>query len=182
MKKMLCIFSICSFMFLCGCDQKLMNTPTKKVEMFLEKYQSLDNDVTAQLDEVIDGEDLFTTDQKAEYREIMKNHYKNLKYEIKDEVINGDTATVTAEVEVTDYSKVMSASNTYLEAHKDEFNDDTGNYSEALFTRYRLDKLKEAKDTVKYTIDFNLTKENDEWKLDELTEEQESKINGMYTY
>ena len=59
---------------------------------------------------------------------------------------------------------------------------DAGEYDEKLFIDYRLNKLKEAKDTVKYTIDFTLTKVEDEWKLDPLTDEQENKIHGLYSY
>ena len=182
MKKIILMISIAFMLILTGCGERLMNTPTKKVEMFLDKYKTLDKDVLSQLDEVLESEVLFDDEGKDEYRDIMKKHYQNLNYEVKDEKINGDQATVTTEIEVTDYSKIMSDANTYLTQHKDEFNDANGNYDDTLFTKYRLDKLKDAKDKVKYTIDFQLTKINNEWVLDELTDEQEAKINGMYTY
>ena len=113
---------------------------------------------------------------------LLKKHYKNLKYEIKEEMIDGDNATVTVEIEVTDYSKVMTDADAYLEQNPNEFNDESGVYDVSLFTRYRLDKLKDAKDTVKYTLDLTLTKIEDEWALDALSETDESKIHGMYIY
>ena len=37
----------------------------------------------------------------------MTNNFENLTYTIKDEVVNGDTATVEAEIQVTDFYKVI---------------------------------------------------------------------------
>lgn len=181
MKKLCVIISIMSLL-LVGCGETLMNTPTKKVEMFLDKYKTLDNDVTTQLNDVVDGYSLFDDESKEEYKKLMQKHYKNLNYEVKEERINGDQAVVTTEIEVTDYSKIMTDANSYLANHRDEFSDSNGNYSELLFTKYRINKLKDAKDTVKYTIDFQVKKENKKWVLEDLTDEQEAKINGMYTY
>ena len=168
----------------CSCmNTKLtMETPTKKVEKFLSNYQTLDEDVLKQLDEAVSKETEFTEEQKNEYKELMKKHYKNMKYEIKDEVIDGDHATVTVEIEVTDYSKIMVDADSYLNEHQDEFNNTDGVYDVSLFTKYRLDKLKEAKDTVKYTLDLTLTKVDDEWILDTISDTDESKIHGMYIY
>ncbi|MBQ9181332.1 MAG: membrane lipoprotein lipid attachment site-containing protein [Bacilli bacterium] len=182
MKKIFLVLSIITVFLLSGCNDTLNNTPTKQVEMFLDNYKTLNDDVLSQLDEVVERENLFDDDSKEDYKDIMKTHYKNLKYEIKDETVNGNQATVSTEIEVTDYSKIMSDANKYLADHRDEFNDKTGKYDETLFTKYRLDKLKDAKDTVKYTIDFQLTKKSGKWMLENLTDEQEAKINGMYTY
>jgi hypothetical protein len=167
----------------CSCgNTKLTNdTPTKKVETFFSNYQTLNDDVLTQLDEVVDKED-FTDEQKEEYKELIKKHYKNLTYEIKDEVIDGDNATVTVEIEVTDYSKIMTEADTYLSEHPDEFNNEEGVYDVTLFTKYRLEKLKEATDKVKYTLNLTLTKVNDEWVMDTISDTDESKIHGMYVY
>lgn len=183
MKKICCF--LLSFVFLtgCGCENgQLLNTPTKKVEMFLANYQTLDNDVLEQLDNVIKNKESFTDVQKETYRNIMKKHYQDLTYEIKDEKVDGDSAVVTTEIEVTDYSKIITEADRYKQEHLEEFQNKTGEYDESLFMDYRLKKLKEAKDTVKYTIDFTLTKVDDEWKLDALTNEQENKIHGLYVY
>ena len=91
-------------------------------------------------------------------------------------------ATVTVEIEVTDYTKVMTDAEQYKTDNPNEFNNAEGTYDESLFTNYRLENLKNTKDKVKYTIDFTLTKNDDEWELEPLTEEQESKIHGLYIY
>ena len=150
--------------------------------MFLGNYQTLNSNVIEQLDDVVENETTFDDNQKETYRDIMKNHYKNLTYEIKDEIIDGDMATVTVEIEVTDYTKVMTDAEQYKTDNPNEFNNAEGTYDESLFTNYRLENLKNAKDKVKYTIDFTLTKNDDEWELEPLTEEQESKIHGLYIY
>lgn len=166
----------------CGNTKLTMDTPTKKVETFLSNYQTLNSDVLTQLDEVVNKEENFTEEQKKDYKELIKKHYKNLTYEIKDEVIDGDNATVTVEIEVTDYSKIMTDADSYLQSHKDEFNNAEGIYDVNLFTKYRLEKLKEAKDKVKYTLNLTLTKVNDEWVMDKISDTDESKIHGMYVY
>ena len=165
---------------LCGCDMNMDNTPTKKVENLLTKYQSLDDDVLEDLDNTLKKDTSLDDEMREEYRDFMKKHYEDLVYEIKDESIDGDIATVTAEITVRDYSDVVTNAAAYRLDNEGEFNDESGNYSDSLFTKYRLDKLKEVEDTVTYTIEFNLTKEKDEWKVEQLSEEDMSKINGLY--
>lgn len=180
MKKIMLL--ITGMILLVGCgNSKLLNTPTKRVEMFFGKYQSLDEDVVKQLEDVSSSEMIFNDEQKKKYVDFMKEHYKDIKYEIKDEVINGDTATVTVEIDVKDYSKIMSDADTYLEEHPEEFNKDN-QYNESLFTDYRLEQLKATKDRVKYTIELTLTKIDDEWVLDDLNSDTEKKIQGIYDY
>ena len=166
----------------CGNTNLVKKTPTKTVENFFKNYQTLDISVIKQLDEVVDKKTEFTEEQKKEYKELMKKHYKELTYEVKDEVIDGDNATVTVEIEVTDYSKIMTDADTYLSQNPNEFNNSEGVYDVTLFTNYRLEKLKEAKDKVKYTLNLTLTKVNDEWMLDTLSDTDESKIHGTYVY
>lgn len=182
MKKFILLLTSIFLMTGCGTSE-LLNTPTKKVEMFFGKYQSLDDDVLEQLNDVSENEMIFNDTQKKAYVELMKDHYKNIKYEIKDETVDGNTATVTVEIEVRDYSKIMSDADQYLKDHPEKFyKDGTTEYDESLFTDYRLDKLKEAKDKVKYTLELTLTKIDDEWVIDDLTSDTEKKIQGIYDY
>lgn len=181
MKKLIAV--ICATLILSGCGNKeLLNTPTKRVEMFFSSYQTLDDDVLEQLNDTVKEEVAFNTEQREAYIELMKKHYKNLKYDIKDEIIDGDKATVTVEIEVTDYSKAMNDAEDYLDKHPDEFNDDKGVYDTKLFTTYRLEQLKDVKDRVKYTLDLTLTKVDDDWKIDDISDEDQMKIHGLYNY
>lgn len=179
MKKLL--FTILALFFLCGCSftKNMDNTPTKRVEEFLRNYQTLSSSVLSDLNNMLFDNDSFTEEQKDTYKDIIKSNYQKLTYEIKDEMIDGDTAVVTTEIEVVDYSAILSASRIYLEEHKEEFS--TNNEIDMVkYNDYRLDLLKKANDKIKYTIDFTLTKVSDEWVIDDLTNEIRNKINGTY--
>ena len=181
MKKIVCILAL--VICLTGCDigKKMDNTPIKKVETFLNKYQTLDNDVLDSLDFVIAEETLFNSNQREQYRDIIKTNHQKMTYKIKEEEIDGDIAEVTAEIEVIDYSKIMSEADLYKQENPNEFLDNN-EYSETKFIDYRLDKLKEAKEKVKYTLELTLTKIDYEWVLDDLSKENEAKLNGLYNY
>ena len=168
-------------LLLCGCND-LSNTPTKKTEEFLKKYQSLDNSVLTDLDNVLNEDTTLNESQKVMYEDIMKKHYQNLVYEIKDETIDGDEAVVTVEISVTDFKKVLDEANNYMNNNMAEFNDENGNYSVSKFNDYKLDKLKDAKDKVRYTLEISLTRVNGEWTVDTQNQMTYDKINGVYNY
>lgn len=179
MKKFLLILTSCLFV-LTGCDSNMDNTPTKKVEAFLNNYQTLDNSVLEDLDTTLAADTTLSEDDRKKYREFMEKHYKDLKYEIKDEKIDGDKATVETEVTVRNYTKSVTDAENYKSENKDEFNGTDGNYDATLFSTYRLGELEKVTETSTYTINFELTKEKDEWKLNELSDEELNKINGLY--
>lgn len=166
-------------LFLCGCG--IGNTPTKKVEELFTKYQTLDSEVVADLDDVLDMEDYNDT-QKEEYKNIMKDHYKSLTYKIKEETIDGNKAVVSVEIEVNDYSSIINDSIVYRNLYMSEFLDETGIYDVSKFINYQLDKLKETEKRIKYTLDITLTKINDKWTIDSLTNTMLDKIHGIYLY
>lgn len=182
MKKLFTVLAILTLFTGCGCRGNLMNTPTKKVEMFLANYQSLDAEVLKQLDKIVAEEENFNTEHRTAYKELMKKHYQALTYDVKDEVIDGDKATVTVEIEVTDYSKAMNEAENYLSEHPEEFKNENNEYDKSLFVTYRLEQLKKVKDKVKYTLELTLTKVDKEWKLDDISDVDERKIHGMYIY
>lgn len=182
MKKILMVFLLFAALLTGGCGESLNNTPTKQVEMFFMNYQTLDSDVITDLDKVLTADTSMNTKQKEKYKDIMKNHYKNLSYDVKNETVNGNTAIVTVEIEVYDYSKTMLAVNQYLLDNPEEFVDDDNNYDQEKFIDYRLSELEKVKDKVKYTLDLSLTKSNDEWQMDQISSLDEDKILGIYEY
>lgn len=183
MKKIISFLLIVFVITGCSCSFKMdESSPKKKVEEFLNNYQTLSDDVKIQLDNVIDRELTFNDSQKEEYREIMSQHYKDLKYEIKDEVIDGDNATVTVEIEVKDYSKIMQESEIYMQDNQSEFQNDDGIYDISLYNDYRLKKLKEANDKIKYTLNLTLTRVDGKWQMNNLSETDEEKIQGIYNH
>lgn len=179
MKKLICL--CLSVFLLAGCTD-MMNTPTKKVEEFLSKYQTMDSKVLNQLDDVLDKDMTMTKEQKKSYRDLMKRQYQNVTYKIKDEKVDGDNATVEVEIEVYDYNKVIKEAEEYLEDKKEEFLDEDKAVDEVKFMDYKLKQMKDAKDKVKYTINFLLTKKDDEWKMKDISEIDRQKIHGIYEY
>lgn len=158
-------------LFLSGCGN-LMNTPTKKVEELFSKYQKVDNDINTEIDQLLATETLTDT-QKTKYKDIISNQYKKLTYVVKDEEVNGDNAIVKVEIEVVDFKKVV-----------DDLDSKYSNDTTLDKTKYideKLDLLDKAKEKVKYTLDINVTKDNDgNWKVTGLTSSDIKKIQGMY--
>lgn len=166
-----------------GCDFDTNNTPTKQVELFLADYQTLNKDVMDDLHQVIIEDATFNEKQQDRYKELMKKHYQNLTYDIMEEKIDGDEATVVTQIEVTDYTKANSKASVYRENHKEEFYNENGKYDATLFYDYILDQFEKVKDKVTYTINFKVKQNSSgKWKLEPLTEEQEKKIHGVYEY
>ena len=181
MKKLILGFSVfLTSILLVGCT--LSNTPTKKVERYLDNYRNLDETVLTQLDTIVEADTIMTATQKEDYRNILKRQYQNLVYSVKDEIVDGDKAKVTVEIEVYDLYKITNEADKYYTTSPDEFKDETGNVSQTKYIDYRLSKLKEAKDKVKYTIEFNLTKVDNVWIIDDINEETRQKIHGLYAY
>lgn len=179
--KKISILLISLSLFLTGCfmTSDFDNTPTKQVEAMLSKYQTLDKDVLQDLDNVSAEEEGFNTKQREKYKKIMKNHYKDLTYEIKDERIDGDDATVEVEIEVNNYAETLKKVEKYKKENEKKFYNN-GVYDVALYMDYKLEQLEKTKDKVKYTLDLSLTKKDKKWHLDNLSDTDQKKINGIY--
>lgn len=178
MKKFLTAIFI---ILLSACSLMNTNSPKEKVRELLDKYKNQDNAIISKLDDVISNE--YTGDYKERYKELMLNQYKNLEYNITDEIIDGDTAIVTADVTVYNYGSTLDTANDYLRTHEEEFykkDSETKEIDTDKFMDYKLDLLEETEDRKTYTIEFTLTKEDKEWKLDNLSDENISKIHGIY--
>ena len=157
MKKIITLLSV---VILTGCTTlDISNTPTKKVEEFLNKYQILDEEVLKELDNVIDSKTKLNAENKKEYRELIKKQYKDMQYNIKETTIDGDDATVTAEIIVKDYTKIINEAENYKRENMKEFYENEI-YNDNLYKKYLIEKLKDAKDRVTYTVEFKVHKQN----------------------
>ena len=179
MKKILCALLI--IIYLTGCNN-LMNTPTKKVEYLLSKYQKIDEEVINQLDDALLTDDILSSEQKSRYKSIMQKQYKDLTYIVKDEAIDGKTAVVEVEIEVYDYSKAVNMTEDDLLNNSDNYKDSTGEINTTIYNDAKLTNLENVVDRVKYTINFTLSKVDEEWIVDDLTETERMKIHGLYAY
>ncbi len=179
MRKKILLSIICFIMlFTTACS--LGNTPTSAVERLLSKYNTNDEEILVELDDYINESDL-TEEQSKKYKDVYLKQFKDMKYEIKEEKIDGDTATVTAQITVYDYYNAEKDANNYLSENPDKFKTD-GVYDKSLFTDYKLGKLENVTNTVDYTIDFTLTKVDNKWEVNDLNNEQLEKIHGVYEY
>lgn len=168
MKKIISLFIF--LLLLVGCS--LSNSPTSKVEELLGKYQMLDNDIKSGISDILKEENLNDT-QKDRYQKIIEKQYKNLTYQVKDERVDGNTAIITTEIEVTDFKKIVNEVNAQYQGSND--------YTVEEYNNIKLDKLEKAKDKVTYTIEFEVKKDkNGNWKLSSLSNETIKKIQGMY--
>ena len=111
------------------------------------------------------------------------------------------------EIEVYDYYKINQESTNYYNNNPDEFKDTDDNtdslaedikegvekaadavqdavsaISNTKYIDYRLGQLENAKDRVKYTIDFTLTKVDDKWKLNDIDDVTRQKLHGLYEH
>lgn len=179
MKKRVCIFlSMLLILVLTGCMSNV--SPKEKVEKFLNAYIQNDSDIILELEEYLDKQDL-TNEQRSRYKEIIKDEYSTLKYNIKKETIDGNNATVEVEITVKDlYAASSQAENNLLENPIDFYVD--GSYSKEKFINHKLDIMETTKETTTYPIEFNLEKNDGAWHLKEIDQEVLEKIHGIYNY
>lgn len=176
MKRILLFFIV--ILLITGCND-MMNTPTKRVEEYLGKYQILDSVVLTELDDVVDNSDYSET-YKEEYKELMIKQYQNLSYKIKSEQTNGDSANVIVELEVFDYNNALNEANDYIEDHPLEFEDDDKKTSKEKIDHYKINAIKKVTDKASYTITFSLVKDNKKWVLEKISDSDLEKIHGLY--
>ena len=171
MKK--CWLLFIGILLLVGCE-RMMNTPTGKVEDFLSKYQNLEKNVKKELTNVLDQEQELNKKQKEEYRLLLEKQYQNLAYKITEEKIEKNQATVTAEIEVLDYATaIRNSRKKYQEQIEKEGNDIS-------YIDYLIKELKKVEDKVKQEIIFILKKKDGIWYLTDLSKEDYQKIHGFY--
>ena len=179
MKKKIILISLFMLCFiLTGCS--LNNTPKAKVETLLMKYQKNSDSVMSELDDYLNTLNI-KDDAHEEYKKVYTKQYSDLTYNIKDEMIDGDTATVTTQIEVYDYYKIDNDATKYVSDNPDKFSINNV-YDSKKVLEYKIDKLTNAKDRVTYTVVFNLTKVDNEWKVANLSNEDLEKIHGIYAH
>lgn len=178
--KKIWLLIVLSCFILTGCS--LMGGPKKATEKFLNKYRNNDTVVVNELNEYLSTQDL-TEDELKDYREIYLRQYSNLDYKIKDVEVDGDKAIVKVQIAVFDYYKANKTAGDYFTANQADFVDPDGDIDFSKYFNYKMKKLLDTTDKVEYTLDLNLTKnDNGEWDIDPLSTEQLTKLHGTYEY
>lgn len=178
MKKISLLFLII-ILILTGC-KNMSNTPTAKVENFMEKYQSMDSSVLNQLDSILENNSSLTDEQKSKYKSLMEKQYQNLSYTIKNENIDGDNANVVVEVETYDYRNALNKSEAYFDNNEYEFKNKDGSIDIKKYWDYKLEEMIKVDDRIKNEIVFVLHKEKKKWVLDNISDIDREKIHGLY--
>ncbi len=177
MKKFIAV--LLTVLLLSGCG--LTNTPTAKVKAFLNNYNNLSDDVVADLETKVEAENI-SDENKNVYKDVLRRQYKDMKYEIKDENIDGDKATVKVKITVYDLYKIDKDTVNYMNNNAGEFMDENGMYSENIFNKYRIGEMLKTNNTVDYEVEFYLNKINDEWVVETPDRIVLEKIHGLYNY
>ena len=161
MKKIVLIISIIFIITACS----LNNNPNSKTEELLGKYQRLDNSIIIS-PSVLANDNNLSISLEKEYNNLIKKQYKNMTYEIKDTIEDGDKAIVKVEIEVINYKKTI--------------NNMTGKVGDK-YHKKLIKKLNNTNNKTTYTIEINLTKDNNgKWSINPLTNEIENKLLGIY--
>ena len=155
-KKIIPLFFL--ILLVIGCEN-IRNTPTAKVESLFSKYQKMDKEIINELDNILNKDDNIPKDLKKEYKELLIRQYQNISYKIVKEETQDNYSTVTVEIEVLDYKYAI-----------DKTND----------IKAKITEMKKVNTMRKYTLDIYLIKDNNNWIINELSNEDRQKIHGLY--
>lgn len=172
MKKI--IIGLFAIALLTGCF--LDKTPKNSVVEFFDKYQDLDEDVLEDLEFASESRSFTNSKMRETYVSLMKMQYSDLKYEINDITVNADKAKVTVTITVYDFYKAGRDADTYYLNHSDEFE------STEKFMMFKLNEMMKTSDRIEYTLVLDLSKIDDKWKVETLSDEELEKIHGTYNY
>ena len=178
MKKILILF-MAVFIF-AGCSCSLDDTnPEEAVDTFFEKYRNKDEGVITQLIDTITNEELMD-EQQDDYRALMEKQYDQFAYVVQDVEVDEDNATSTVELTVLDYKSAQLKAEEELKNNPEKFNDESGNFSEQKYIDYKIEEMNNVTDTTTHTLEISLVKEAGMWKVEQLSNEDISKIHGLY--
>ena len=178
MKKILLIALTLFCLSGCSCSK---STAQGAVEAFLDEYRNLSASVIGDMDDVVDSEENLNDEQKDKYRDILRKQYTDLTYEVISEDYNEDTALVETKITVYDLGKAQENASKYLNEHSEEFYDESNNYDLSKFLDYKLDLMQKNTDTITYTINFNVEKNEDGiWQVSDVSQSDLEKIHGIY--
>ena len=160
-------------------DSSMSDEQKKEYQSLLEKqYQNLSykikdekiEDDTATVDVEIEVYDYATSIRNSrEYFREHRDEFENTKETIDEEnPLDNDGNNTTDKDENN--------------ADSDSTNDENGSLIDTLseFIDYKIKELKNVTTKVKYDITFNLTKEDDKWVIDDLSDIDRQKIHGLY--
>ncbi len=130
------IFTFIAVLFIVTGCTLLGSAPKDAVSRFLNNYKNNSESVQKELDEYLDSQDL-NEETLKDYKELYLKQYSNLKYEIKSEKIDGDSALVEVQITVFDYYKSDKLAGDYFTANQADFVDDDGDVDFSKYFAYK---------------------------------------------
>ncbi len=178
MKHFKIIFIVTILFTMTGCLSNM--SPSEKAEELMDRYIKNDDSIIEELDEYMEQQNL-NEEEKTRYKNIIMDEYATIQYQIKDEEINGDDATVTIDIEVKNLYKASILASTYFQEHKEEFYQDNL-YDESKFIDYKLSLMENMTETINYVIYIELKEIDGIWTILEMDNNTLEKIHGIYNY
>lgn len=157
---------LCAVLVLAGCGGN--GTPEEVTAGALQAIQTADADAFYRY--VSEDSTLFADSEtwgEGEWQ-LMKLMYQNLTYEIKGSSIDGDTATVTADITNTDFSQIlMTAMSEIVSA---TMSGELTEADEAKIADFMITSMQEAAnggnvETATETVDITLVRDGSNWKV-----------------
>lgn len=172
----LSLFLVIAIIFT-GCSEK--GKPTKIVSQFLDAYKSKDYKVS---EGFIKNKEFIKDNQNfpKELRPKMEDKFSQIEYKILSEDIKENKAKVKVEIKFNEMGKVLAGALTeYMqEAFTSQLSGGTQKDIEKILNEKMLKALeKNDIKRIKKTIEINLSKEKDQWKI-EASEDLENALFG----
>lgn len=152
-------------------------------DLMTNQYKNLEYDIK---NESIEGDNAVVEVEVTvyDYASAIRNA-NNYLNENADEFKRNDETTAsiaedTANAAENAVDKAGDAINNVKDKMEDAADEITTDYDEDKFMDYKLSLMEKVTDKTKYTIEFTLTKVNNEWKLDELSNSDMEKLHGIY--
>lgn len=165
-------------LLLSGCLNK--TTAADVVEDYLNEFQSLNHNVKKEISNTIDSNDAYSESQKEIYKDILYKQYKALEYEIISEEYDDEKALVKVNISVINLHEAEEDALNYLSENMGLFYNSDNEFDKEKYLTYKLSLMKDATNKVDYEIIFYLTYKDRKWILENPTEDDLLKINGIY--
>ena len=166
-------------------DSAMSDNQKKEYKSLMEKqYQNLSYKIKS---EEIDGDNA-SVDVEIEVYDYATSITKSKNYynEHRDEFMENDTDNSQSNEETKENDKETDESGEIIGGVVEDAADSIGDAVEDMleksekFIDYKIKQLKDVTDKVKYTITFNLSKKDDKWVVDDISDMDRQKIHGLF--
>lgn len=152
------------------------NKPDIKINEFFDKYIKLDDEVLRDIDKKMLEAEL-DNEIKLVAKNAYKRQFKNIKYKIININEYKNYAKAKISVSLYDYEATKEEAENYIDSHVEEFmvNNEVDYIKEK---KYIFEKLNKTNKRKKEIIYIKLHKDNNNWKVDDLSNETLLKLQG----